>query len=108
MTETVLREAFAKQAAICTASGVPFTGRVCGLVGDDRPARGSYLDRAHMARVGAAATLEAPLAWLTYEGEGEGFGPWPVLRLRSWPGSGEAVVLVKGHPHGAWYDWTGA
>ena len=33
MGEGAVREAFAKQAAICTAAGAPFTGRVCGLVG---------------------------------------------------------------------------
>ncbi len=30
---TGVRAAFAKQAAICTASGAPFTGRLCGLIG---------------------------------------------------------------------------
>ncbi|MEQ7156365.1 DUF2332 domain-containing protein [Brevundimonas aurifodinae] len=34
MTETDVRAAFAKQAAICAASGAPFTGRVCGLIGE--------------------------------------------------------------------------
>ena len=34
MSEAEVRAAFAKQAAICTASGAPFTGRVCGLIGD--------------------------------------------------------------------------
>jgi hypothetical protein len=34
MTEADVRAAFAKQAAICTASGAPFTGRVCGLIGE--------------------------------------------------------------------------
>jgi hypothetical protein len=29
-----VRAAFAKQAAICAASGAPFTGRVCGLIGE--------------------------------------------------------------------------
>ncbi|WP_029415120.1 DUF2332 domain-containing protein [Brevundimonas bacteroides] len=33
MSETDVRAAFAKQAAICGASGAPFTGRVCGLIG---------------------------------------------------------------------------
>lgn len=63
--------------------------------------------RAHMAEVGARATAEAPLAWLTYEAEGDGFERWPVLRLRTWPGSSEAAALAKGHPHGAWIQWTG-
>ena len=34
MSEADVRAAFAKQAAICTASGAPFTGRVCGLIGE--------------------------------------------------------------------------
>lgn len=34
MSEAEVRAAFAKQAAICTASGAPFTGRVCGLIGE--------------------------------------------------------------------------
>lgn len=34
MSEAEVRSAFAKQAAICTASGAPFTGRVCGLIGE--------------------------------------------------------------------------
>lgn len=34
MTETNVRAAFAKQAAICAASGAPFTGRVCELIGE--------------------------------------------------------------------------
>lgn len=66
--------------------------------------------RAWMERVGAAARADAPLAWLTYEAEGDGFERWPVLRLRTWPGHGEAAWLAKGHPHGGWYEWgpTGA
>jgi len=63
--------------------------------------------RDHMDRAGALATLEAPLAWLTYEAEGDGYQRTPVLRLRTWPGTGEAVVLARGHPHGAWYEWAG-
>ncbi|WGM30693.1 DUF2332 family protein [Brevundimonas sp. NIBR11] len=34
MSEVEVRAAFAKQAAICTTSGAPFTGRVCGLIGE--------------------------------------------------------------------------
>ena len=58
-----------------------------------------------MERVGSAARADAPLAWLTYEAEGDGFERWPVLRLRTWPGNGEAVWLARGHPHGTWYEW---
>jgi len=34
VSEAEVRAAFAKQAAICTASGAPFTGWVCGLIGE--------------------------------------------------------------------------
>jgi hypothetical protein len=61
--------------------------------------------RAHMATVGARATGEAPLAWLTFEAEEDGFERRPMLRLRSWPGPDEAVALARGQPHGASYDW---
>lgn len=63
--------------------------------------------RRHMDQVGSAATPEAPLAWLTFEAEGDGFERWPVLRLRTWPGDTEAMYLARGHPHGAWYEWRG-
>ena len=64
--------------------------------------------RTQMDQVGARATAEAPLAWLTFEAEDDGYQRTPVLRLRAWPGSGEAVALAKGHPHGAWYKWESA
>lgn len=34
MSEARVRQAFAQQAAVCAASGAPFTGRVCGLIGE--------------------------------------------------------------------------
>lgn len=34
MTDATVRQAFAQQAAICTRAGAPFTGRVCGLIGE--------------------------------------------------------------------------
>jgi hypothetical protein len=60
--------------------------------------------RDRIEAAGAAATGDAPVAWLTYEAEGSGFERWPVLRLRAWPG-GEDLALARGHPHGAWYEW---
>lgn len=60
--------------------------------------------RARIEAAGSQATRNAPVAWLTYEGETSGFERWPVLRLRAWPG-GEDVALARGHPHGAWYEW---
>ena len=70
------------------------------------PPEGQARIRAQMDKVGARATAEAPLAWLTFEAEDDGYQRTPVLRLRTWPGSGEAVALAKGHPHGAWYEWA--
>ena len=61
--------------------------------------------RDHMASVGAGATEDAPLAWLTFEAEEDGFERRPMLRLRTWPGDDAAVALARGQPHGASYDW---
>lgn len=63
--------------------------------------------RARIEAAGAAATEDAPVAWLTFEAEGAGFERTPMLRLRAWPG-GEDVALARGHPHGAWYEWLSA
>lgn len=60
---------------------------------------------AHVASVGAQATADAPLAWLTFEAEEDGFERRPMLRLRTWPGDDVAVALARGQPHGATYDW---
>lgn len=54
-------------------------------------------------RLGAAATTDAPFAWLRME-------PPPgdlahiELRLTLWPG-GEHRRLARVHPHGAWIEW---
>lgn len=52
-------------------------------------------------RAAAAATPDAPIAWLRMEAvraeEAE-------VRLRSWPG-GEDLHLATAHPHGAWVRW---
>ena len=60
--------------------------------------------RARIEAAGARATAKAPVAWLTFEAEQSGFERQPVLRLRAWPG-GENVMLARGHPHGAWFEW---
>ena len=70
------------------------------------PARQARI-AARIKAAGEQATADAPLAWLSYEAERDGFERWPVLRLRSWPDGGEAVALARGHPHGAWYEWLG-
>jgi hypothetical protein len=56
-----------------------------------------------MEEAGAAATSQAPRAWLRYEHEG---GERITLRLRAWPG-GEDRLLAYCHPHGAQVDWVG-
>jgi hypothetical protein len=61
---------------------------------------------AHMARMGAAATAAAPLAWLRFELDDASAGAPPTLRLTLWPG-GE-YLLARTHPHGAVVHWLGA
>jgi hypothetical protein len=55
-----------------------------------------------LEETGAAATPEAPLAWLRYEMGADIFE----LRLRVWPG-GEDGLLAAGHPHGSIVRWIG-
>ncbi|MGC8522384.1 MAG: DUF2332 domain-containing protein [Steroidobacteraceae bacterium] len=69
----------------------------------------SYLDRTSQERiagclagVGAAASRDAPLAWLRLE-LGEKDEP-ALLRLTLWPG-GADELLARVHPHGAWIRW---
>jgi len=55
-----------------------------------------------LARQGALASPQAPLAWLRFELEpGEEL---PSLRLTLWPG-GKDRRLASAHPHGAHIDW---
>jgi hypothetical protein len=55
---------------------------------------------AHLARVGAAATVDAPLAWLRYEMDPN----VPTLTLTLWPDGTERILAV-GHPHGRSVSW---
>jgi hypothetical protein len=59
---------------------------------------------AHIDRVGAAATEQAPLAWLSYEMQ-----PAPSIQaaliLRLWPG-GQEQILATGDPHGRKLSWV--
>jgi hypothetical protein len=59
---------------------------------------------AHLDRVGAAATPDAPLAWLAYEATGGGDTRYPELKLVTWPG-GNHRVLARGQAHTAWVEW---
>ena len=69
----------------------------------------SYLDAPsqqrianHLAKVGASASTDAPLAWLRLELAGK---DQPAeLRLTLWPG-GEEQLLARVHPHGRWVRW---
>jgi hypothetical protein len=65
---------------------------------------------AHMARAGAGATPDAPLAWLRYELENPGSSEPPTLRLKLWPESlagADDRLLARAHPHGQMVHWLG-
>lgn len=53
-----------------------------------------------MESAGAAASVDAPLAWLSFELSKEGAD----LRLRLWP-DGSDRLLASGHPHGNTIHW---
>ena len=60
---------------------------------------------AMIAAAGAAATADAPLAWLRFEPEAGPALRYP-LTLTLWP-SGETAVLAETDPHGRWVSWRG-
>jgi hypothetical protein len=69
----------------------------------------SYLDNparqriaTHLGEVGAAASPDAPLAWLRLELVSK--DEPAALRLTLWPG-GEDELLARVHPHGTWVRW---
>ena len=62
--------------------------------------------RDHIERVGAAASEDAPLAWLRYEMAPEA-GNEPMLKLSLWP-TGEERLLAVGHPHVRSLKWLAA
>lgn len=57
---------------------------------------------AHMERAGAAATRDAPLAWMRFEVDPELEKAFS-LRIRVWPG--EDHLLATGDAHGRWVKW---
>jgi hypothetical protein len=59
---------------------------------------------AAMARAGADATREAPLAWLRFEPDG--IRATAAILLTLWPG-GETRALGRGDYHGRFADWHG-
>jgi len=56
-----------------------------------------------IARAGAAATAERPLAWLRLE-PAAGLDADFELRCQLWPGGADRL-LARAHPHVAWIDW---
>lgn len=60
--------------------------------------------QAMIARAAAAATTDAPLAWLSYEADGQ--APGAALRLRLWPGNHD-LALGRADFHGRWIQWSG-
>ncbi|MDE2403246.1 MAG: DUF2332 domain-containing protein [Sphingomonadales bacterium] len=69
------------------------------------PLQGRARIEAAMARAGAQATAERPLAWIMLETNRETFRH--ELRVRHWPGDGEWTLLGEAHAHGAWVAWRG-
>jgi hypothetical protein len=67
------------------------------------PAASQDALREVIAAHGAAATRDAPFAWLAMEPTPEPPHEMEV-RLRMWPGGTERV-LAKVHAHGAWVEW---
>jgi len=66
------------------------------------PAASQQRIREHIARVGAAATAEAPLAWIRVESDPAFEGRYS-LRLTLWP-DGADRVLGLAQPHGASFE----
>lgn len=58
---------------------------------------------ATMKAAGAAATPQAPLAWIAVEADRTVHRH--ALSVRYWPGGGEATRLAWSHPHGADIEW---
>ncbi len=89
--------------------GAPAPGRatvLChSIMWQYMPAASQAALRATIERAGAAATVEAPLAWLRFEPSGSVVGP--ELRLTSWPGARDRR-LATAHPHGAAVSWEDA
>jgi hypothetical protein len=65
----------------------------------DRQARIS----AAIDAAGARATADRPLAWMMLETNRATFRH--ELKVRYWPGGGDAVLLGEAQAHGAWVEW---
>jgi hypothetical protein len=62
--------------------------------------------RAAIEAAGAAATPEAPMAWLRMEPDPANIAGPMEVRLTQWPG-GEDRLLAQTHPHGSAVTWLG-
>lgn len=60
---------------------------------------------AAMERASKSATSERPLAWIALETNRATMQH--ELRVRYWPGGGDAAQLGEAHAHGAWVEWMG-
>ncbi|WP_332699100.1 DUF2332 domain-containing protein [Bosea sp. (in: a-proteobacteria)] len=87
-------------------SGEPGTARVVmhSIAYQYFPPETQRRIRHHLETVGAAATAQAPLAWLAFEQRGE---EGPALTLRLWP-DGEEEILARGDAHGRQVRWHGS
>jgi len=95
------------EAALDPGAAEPGTARVLmhAVALQYAPGKTTARIAAHAARVGAAATDEAPVAWLRFEADPE-FNERGSLRLTLWPGGGERV-LALGDTHGEKLRWLG-
>ena len=105
-----VRVAAMDAAEFAEAEGAPRAGRLTvidhSVFWQYMPAETQARARAAIEAHGAAATAEAPFAWLCME-------PAPLtgpivmeVRLTTWPG-GESRVLARSHPHGTWIEYLG-
>lgn len=90
-------------AQVATASGVA-TVVFHSIAWQYFPAATRARIAARLADVGAAATVDAPLAWFRFELDA--LAAAPALRLTTWPG-GEDRLLANAGPHGASVTWYG-
>ncbi len=61
---------------------------------------------ATLAARGAAASADAPLAWLRLEMDDPSVPTLPTLRLTLWRGgTPHEVLLARAHPHGTFVEW---
>lgn len=67
------------------------------------PAPARARGAAMIAKAGAQARPDSPLAWLAFEADGH--APGAAISLRFWPGD-EGVALGRADFHGRWVNWN--